>query len=88
MTHLPFHSWCRPCITRREREKDCRNATEEVGQVPEIQRARKARSSGHEPNVGPDENGTHFMSVVDGGDEHSMGVENSQFVRGPTYHKS
>ena len=27
MTHLPFRSWCRHCITGRGREEDCRRET-------------------------------------------------------------
>ena len=36
MTHLPFRSWCRHCITGSGREEDCRKASEEERQVPEI----------------------------------------------------
>ena len=36
MMHLPFRSWCRCCIKRREREEDCRKAIEEERQVQEL----------------------------------------------------
>ena len=36
MTHLPFRSWCRHCITGRGREEDCRKTTQEERQVSEI----------------------------------------------------
>ena len=36
MTHLPFRIWCRHCIKGKWREGDCRDATQEERQVPEI----------------------------------------------------
>ena len=37
MTHLLFRGWCRHCIQGRSREEDCRRASEEERQVPDIQ---------------------------------------------------
>ena len=36
MTHLPFRSWCRPCIMARGREEDCHKSMEEERQVPVV----------------------------------------------------
>ena len=39
-TILCFRSWCRQCIKRRGRQEDCREATQEERQIPEIHLAR------------------------------------------------
>ena len=46
--------------------------------------ARRARSTGYEPNVIQNESGTNFMSIADGDDEDLMTVENSHLGQAPS----
>ena len=35
MTHLPFRSWCRHCVSRKRKKEDCRRKTAKERNVPE-----------------------------------------------------
>ena len=48
----------------------------------------KARSTGYEPNVCPDESENQLMLIVDGDDEDLMGTESSQLGQTPPPCKS